>query len=551
MDQGGLIGMLKKLLIGVVLLGLLVNIGLSFEIKTDKETYYCIMGVCDPVKITVIPDKIDLYKIVITWETEKGDILTSALSTDLKTTLTTSNFITYDKLALTTATTSFIWKFSATGSGKFNISAYNSLGKLVYNLDPTFKEWVVNASAVYQNYTTGNIWDLTDQALINYFNVSGVVPIQARGLVSDTSIGNFTNTYYYRDGLSLWNHDESFSITMWVQRNGTGAGAGNIYFLSSATGLTLDVSFVGSQNKIRWQTSGCDTLASAPAMVWSADNAWTLLTFIYDSVNSECLSYYNTSLSGNVTVAGENADRITTLNIGVSADRSGGDLVDFFINQIVFWNKTLSGSDIAWFYNTGLGQEPEEPADDFLIITHQTPENLTITSNPVNISMIPTSSSLNITDCSLYINGTLNNTINTITNNTLVSWILSFANGSYAFNYTCTGETRSNSTTELNLSVVVAYPPALSGTDIPLPYGDPTRQICLDNITLYVEYTETIAYGGAETTFNRSKSIFCNWGCSSNACNPAPFDNYLNMFKVFLLILAGLIGILFIGKKKF
>lgn len=542
---------LKKCLIGFVLVGLLLNIGLSFDLKTDKDTYYCIKGVCDPVKITLYPDKADTYKIIITWETEKGDILTSALSTDLKTTLlTTDNYITYDKLALTTASTTYVWKFSAYGEGKFNISVYNSLNKLVYNLDPVFKPWVVNASAVYQNYTTGTIWDMTNQAFINYMNISGSVAIQNRGLVSNTSIGNFSAGYYTRSSLNLWNGTDSFSITLWIQRNSTGGGADNQYILSSDDdGLDLWISWVGSQNKFRFQTSRCDTLTDEDAYTLSASDAWTLITFIYDGTQNRCITYVNTTLSANSTASEGNIGKLTSFNVGIYSDKSGGKLVDFFINQLVLWNKSLTTEDITWFFNSGTGQETTEAPDDFLILTHQEPSNLTITSNPVNFSMLPVSSN-NITSCSLYIDGVLNSTNTTITNNTAVLWSLNFVNGTYDFNYTCTGELRSNNTAELTLNVSVAYPytPAPNISTIPDPYGEPTAQYCLDNSTLYIEYVETISYGGMSETYNRSKPINCAYGCENNQCNPAPFDSNLRLM-VYLALLFACIALIVIIRK--
>ena len=102
----------------------------------------------------------------------------------------------------------------------------------------------------------------------------------------------------------------------------------------------------------------------------------------------------------------------------------------------------------------------------------------------------------------------------------------------------------------LILLVLVSFGyPALNITQMP-NIDEITKQICLDNTTLYIERAETITAGINSELFNYTHNQTCAWGCSSNACNPAPFDNYLNMFKVFLLILAGLLGIFVIAKMR-
>lgn len=100
------------------------------------------------------------------------------------------------------------------------------------------------------------------------------------------------------------------------------------------------------------------------------------------------------------------------------------------------------------------------------------------------------------------------------------------------------------------LLVLVSFGyPALNITQMP-NIDEITRQVCLDNDTLYIERAETITAGIDSELFNYTHNQTCEWGCSANACNPAPFENYLNMFYVFLMILAGIIGIFVIAKMR-
>ena len=638
--------MLKKLLIGAVLLGLLVNIGLSFEIKTDKETYYCFNGVCDPVRITLIPDKIDLYKVIIIWDQAKGEVLTSAFTSyDTKTTLTTDNYITLDKLALTTATTSFYWNFNATGSGKFNISVYDSLGKLVYNLDPYWNTscsyrknityynnaWnnedllnfpvllVLNSTNL--NYSRTNetdirfydnnalrldkeieFWNITGNSYvwIRDPNISGTSDfIQMYYSCVDTDTNDYTLVWDKNYYLHIYHFGNNSQDSSFYGENGTITGAilnstspiGRAYGFTGDDDITItspllplgtmnrtitalakpistgenspmvsysEVSSAGKrcnlasyQNKLTYWFYATDFISNLPI----TDNVWNYASGVLSS-NAVIDSLYS---AGVVQIKSDHSgidSQQSDLHIGFE----GSDNTHWtgVIDEVRIENTSRSSKWINATYFTIFNQfvnisgieeiAPPEP-DNYTIITPILPATENQTALPISFN-ISVEGSNDLFNCSIYINGTLNATNYDIPNNTNIGWSLSMLNGTYVYNYSCVGSI-ANNTIEYDLNVMVAYPPALSGTDIPLPYGDPTRQICLDNTTLYVEYTETIAYGGAETTFNRSKSIFCNWGCSANACNPAPFDNYLNMFKVFLLILAGIIGIFFISKKRF
>jgi len=113
----------------------LVSLGSAFTITTDKSTYFCNFGKCDPVKITLLNDKLGSYTVKITMDTKTGTFYSAKLPYISG---TNKNQITTSSLGLSVGTSSFYLNVSAKGNMKFNISVYDSVGKLVAELDPWF-----------------------------------------------------------------------------------------------------------------------------------------------------------------------------------------------------------------------------------------------------------------------------------------------------------------------------------------------------------------------------------------------------------------------------
>jgi hypothetical protein len=150
---------LKIGLISVVLIGLFVNLGLSMSVTTDKNVYYCSPAkVCEPVKVTIDNDKLGVYSVKFSMDTKDGVYYTSKLPY-----LSTAknNEITINSLSASLGKNTFSWNVSATGQIKFSVRVYDSLGKLVGEIDPWF-----NDSCAYKrqlNYT-----NVGAEALINF-----------------------------------------------------------------------------------------------------------------------------------------------------------------------------------------------------------------------------------------------------------------------------------------------------------------------------------------------------------------------------------------------
>ena len=417
---------------------------------------------------------------------------------------------------------------------------------------------LTDATAIYENYSGGSIWDRSNQVFINNMSKSGTVPVVSEGITTNSSIGNFTNGYYYQDNLALWSSSENFSISLWAEMKATSDyGNNNAYFISYDEVDTLDLWISYTAPYIfRFQTSKCDTISTSSALYVSV-NSWNLITAIYDGTNGVCKIYINESVHGSVATGAGGTNKNTKISFGLYSDRSGGQANDWILNQITFWNKTLTTSDIDWLYNNGTGQNYTSPIpkDEFLILNYLNPDFLNISENCDNITMTinPQTSEYPILNCSLWLNDTLNYTENQPLNDSAVSTSLNLANGSYGFYWDCYAGDLYNTTINYTLNVMCAYPyTAPSTTSCPACLNCvPTRQYCADNTTLYQEIYREVKVNGLLTTCNETRLIDCPYGCNSktNACALSTYEAWINNGALFVGVLVAFIVVVMAGRK--
>jgi hypothetical protein len=417
---------------------------------------------------------------------------------------------------------------------------------------------LTDATAIYENYSGGSIWDRSNQVFINNMSKSGTVPVVSEGITTNSSIGSFTNGYYYQDNLALWSSSENFSISLWAEMKATSDyGSNNAYFISYDEVDTLDLWISYTAPYIfRFQTSKCDTISSSSALYVSV-GSWNLITATYDGTNGVCKIYINESVHGSVGTGAGGTNKNTKITVGHYSDRIGGKANDWIFNQITFWNKTLTVSDIAWLYNNGMGQNWTigGGVPTWVFVNNVYPENNTIntTTNDIDFGYLP-NASREYVNCSLYF-GLANNTANwnmsnetAINNNTINTFSISdLLNGSYKWYASCCIEGDvCNSSVDYYLNVSIAYPIVTYGncTLYSLP-TDWTNAYCLNNATLYHEKI----YSLSGVTCNYSEFLECPFGCKVRSCNPSTFDMWLQNGALLIGALVALLLIFMVGRK--
>ena len=225
-------------------------------------------------------------------------------------------------------------------------------------------------------------WDLQDTSGQNFipmlYNLgpggSPPVPIVEVPYVSPYSVGPFTTGNEFNSFLgvpyaSLYNDTNPFSLTMWVQYNKTFSALGGSEILLSA-----GTSGHGGHYKIirqasRYYLGSVDNLFLGEGL----GIGWHFIVLSYNATNQTTIIYIdNSSIVNSTSLHG-------TYNINqvvVGAEYDGNNPAqDFLINQITFYNNTLTGADVdALATNTTATGNYSAPASDFEIYSF--PQNL-------------------------------------------------------------------------------------------------------------------------------------------------------------------------------
>lgn len=111
---------------------------------------------------------------------------------------------------------------------------------------------------------------------------------------------------------------------------------------------------------------------------------WTMITGVYNG--TDAIMYINGSQVNSTTVTSQAAQDTWKMLIGTS-DAAGGEYYNGMLDEMGFWNKTLSDSDISDLWNNGNGLEYEGSEGDDLTVTLISPADST-TSTSTNYTFI-------------------------------------------------------------------------------------------------------------------------------------------------------------------
>ena len=299
----------------------------------------------------------------------------------------------------------------------------------------------------------------------------------------------------------------------------------------------------------------CDPTTATTS--WTA-NTWYNIAWVQDG--STCYFLINGAEDGAGSSSGTGISA-GVIGIGSFADGSNHNSVMGTIDEIYIssaWEHHLYNYNQAT-YSIGASTANIGPPDNFTIVNQIYPVNgTTNTTNDIWFGFNVSASTTSI-GCSLWIDGMVNQTNASVTNDTLTKfYVTGFENDTYLWSVNCTIAGLGNWTGNNSLEIAKAYPVAppsnttINGS-VSITIIDPlyTHQYCIDNVTLEVNATETITIGGIETNVSRISRVACQYGCDlkNNACNPTAFNKWLNYGYLFIGVIIALILIMYAGRK--
>ena len=257
-------------------------------------------------------------------------------------------------------------------------------------------DWVIKTGGKTLNEWA--IWGATSEILTNamrYFSLDegsgdavdklerenlteqGTVPNQASGIISSAR-GAFSNSNYFsKNNVYAMDGTDDFSQSVWIYR--TGAISSGEVVLASSDGTTNQFYFViafDSNNKIKIEMAKAGS-AHVLKIVSDDDipiNTWTHVAFTYDGGNYNGTLFVNgTAKSG--TGSDPGASDSSWFQIGAIAGGSG--FVNGYIDEVGYWNTTLTPSNISEIYNSHNGLPFTQG-----IVTLNSPTDDSISNNP-------------------------------------------------------------------------------------------------------------------------------------------------------------------------
>ena len=171
----------------------------------------------------------------------------------------------------------------------------------------------------------------------------------SQGYINDGGNFNGSNSYVSTAHNTAFNLDSAGSFTLWVKRNGTGrewifekanGGSGTyswqLYFYNGEYGFQMH----NTSNGTATPTSGTSGIAT---------NTWEHIAVTCNG-SKEYKLYFNGELKSTQTLSGTVANNTNGLTFG-KYTLAGGYEFDGMIDQVRFFNKTLSAAEVLTIYN--------------------------------------------------------------------------------------------------------------------------------------------------------------------------------------------------------
>lgn len=334
---------------------------------------------------------------------------------------------------------------------------------------------------------------------------------------------NYTKGYVNVSNDASLDITDAISISMWINLSTEGGDwrglvgksnlpdAYSIIHNDDTDIFRIDLNPLGN-----WQTKKTLTLNQYYHMVFTWDGSTARIYFDGSLDNS------TTHLSGTMSTSAED------LLFGQDPD---GYMWKGQIDEIGLWNRSLNSTEVTDLYNGGSGLIFEDDfgsPDNAPIVTASYPiNNSNYTASTVTINATVTDD-IRVEKVELYIDGTLNQTNSSNQNNTVYTFTVDLADGTYttyinATDNATTAQSTSGATRYVNIDT---SSPSLNITS---PFGNISHHITGNNLTLNWNYSDVhtgvcrYEYKGVNTTVT----------CTDNTTIITDVSNIINTTLIF------------------
>lgn len=302
---------------------------------------------------------------------------------------------------------------------------------------------------------------------INFSDVSDTgATIGTVGTPSRIINGILNNGSTYDEGDWLTapdSNDASFSFSYWVNITSSVIQRAITHGTADAAAAIRFQTYIGNTGGVVYTSYSGGTPLSCGSVGIDLRNAgFHHIVGTFNSSNAECKLYVNGALNSSDTGSGARNNPADTIEIG-DASFSTGQYFKDDLDEVAYYNRTLTADEVIELYNSGNGFNPYAlPLSAPLNLSAAQPEN----GSGLNSLPLVFNLTVNATfdfNCSFLLNGTVNQTLN-FSNGTNVFVNVSLDNlsdGEYNYQFSCfNNETTVNSST--NTFFVDFEPPTIT-----------------------------------------------------------------------------------------
>lgn len=217
-------------------------------------------------------------------------------------------------------------------------------------------------------YIGGGTLDMTNNGTVTF----------ASGKVSNGSNHVATSSQYLSLASNLGATNGSYSIAGWYKVSSQPT-AGNyfsafaVFEAANDTGLSMAYSNEGGVFKLRGLRTRHNVADEGPQTVQTlTNNTWYHIAVTYDGTNVR--NYLDGSQLGLTTAASGNGNagsaNVAWIGVGFAEQNSAGFYHNGMVDEVGFWSKALSSTEITDLYNGGSGQTMVESSG--VVLPHPT-----------------------------------------------------------------------------------------------------------------------------------------------------------------------------------
>lgn len=304
---------------------------------------------------------------------------------------------------------------------------------------------------------------------------------------------------------------DAFSFSMWVYVDSNTAENDGWFNDAPATnnGFGIHKSTSGSpqikQGAKRWYTNAIVT----------AENSWQMITVTKASGSTTKPKFYVNASEKSLTALSDSANEQ-----GYSLGYANAGIGTKHLDEVAIWTRELTPTEVTTLFNSGDGLPLDGDVDNLPTITTPLPANNTVYTTTTTVDFNATfSDDINLVNVSLLIDGTIDQTNTSGTNNSLYTFSKSLSTGVHNWSFIAWDNSTQNTTSETRVINISVDTPTI---DLQLPTDDYYSQSAntdfiiyvsdkhnVTNVTLYLDSVanETNTDGTNNTNYTFSKIL--------------------------------------------